>query len=776
MPLVVADRVRETTTTTGTGTITLAGAVTGYQSFSAIGNGNTTYYTINAGSQWEVGIGTYSGTGPTLSRDTVLESSNSGSLVDFAAGTKDVFVTYPAEKSISDGYGLLPIANGGTGATTAPNALTALGAYPASNPSGFTSNTGTVTSVDLTAGTGISVSGGPVTSSGAITVTNTAPDQVVSLTGAGTTVITGTYPNFTVTSNDSTTGTVTSVGGTGTVNGITLTGTVTTSGNLTLGGTLSGVNLTSQVTGTLPIANGGTNATTAADALTSLGAYPASNPSGYTSNTGTVTSVGGTGTVNGITLTGSVTASGNLTLGGTLSGVDLTSQVTGTLPVANGGTGATSLTSGYLVKGNGTSAVSASLVYDTGTNVGIGTSSPATRLDVNGSITVRTAAGFDTSFTNPLGSGGVAMVSTTDPTAADQRLFALAFGSATYSSQVRIEAVASEAWTASNRGAYLRFNTTATGTTGQTEKMRIDSSGQVGIGTASPSAKLHVFGDTFFVNTVAGRGFQLKTIASSNGRSDNSVQYSAGDASSAEHIWGYGGAASFTERMRIDSSGNVGIGTSSPSSLGTLVVSKASSGTPIIALESLGSWNASISVNSSGNLIFSNNAATERMRIDADGDVGIGNSDPGYRLDISAADTTSGLGYGMRLRGNATANGGSMQFTDSAVTAQWAIITANTSEFRLTADGRPMTFYTNGVERARIDSSGNVGIGTSSPSYKLSVSGTAEITAAKEGVFAITDGTVSLDPNNGSIQTWTLGANRTPDRKQTGRRGSPSRS
>jgi hypothetical protein len=72
---------------------------------------------------------------------------------------------------------------------------------------------------------------------------------------------------------------------------------------------------------------------------------------------GTVTSVGGTGTVNGITLTGTVTSSGNLTLGGTLANVDLTSQVTGTLPVANGGTGATSLTANYVILGNGTSAV-----------------------------------------------------------------------------------------------------------------------------------------------------------------------------------------------------------------------------------------------------------------------------------------------------------------------------------------------------------------------------------------------------------------------------------
>jgi len=72
---------------------------------------------------------------------------------------------------------------------------------------------------------------------------------------------------------------------------------------------------------------------------------------------GSVTSVGGTGTVNGISLSGTVTSSGNLTLGGALSGVNLTSQVTGTLPVANGGTGATSMTANNVILGNGTSAV-----------------------------------------------------------------------------------------------------------------------------------------------------------------------------------------------------------------------------------------------------------------------------------------------------------------------------------------------------------------------------------------------------------------------------------
>jgi hypothetical protein len=119
MALVLADRVKDTTTTTGTGTVTLSGTPpTGFQAFSVIGDGNTTYYAIVGGSEWEVGVGTYTASGTTLARTTVLESSNSGSLVDFSAGTKDVFVTYPADKSIADGFGTLPVANGGTGATT----------------------------------------------------------------------------------------------------------------------------------------------------------------------------------------------------------------------------------------------------------------------------------------------------------------------------------------------------------------------------------------------------------------------------------------------------------------------------------------------------------------------------------------------------------------------------------------------------------------------------------------------------------------------------------
>jgi hypothetical protein len=144
MALVVADRIKETTTSTGTGTVTLAGAVAGFQSFAAVGDGNTTYYTIALGSEWEVGVGTYTSSGTTLSRDVILESSNSGSAVNFSAGTKEVFVTYPAERAVftSDAQtltnktingsdntvtnislttgvtGTLPVANGGTGVTS----------------------------------------------------------------------------------------------------------------------------------------------------------------------------------------------------------------------------------------------------------------------------------------------------------------------------------------------------------------------------------------------------------------------------------------------------------------------------------------------------------------------------------------------------------------------------------------------------------------------------------------------------------------------------------
>ena len=126
MALVLKDRVKVITATTGTGTYTLGANKTGFSDFGVIGNGNTTYYTVENGTDWEVGIGTYTVSGTTLSRDVILASSNSNAAVNWGAGNKDVFVSYPTERAVYvDGTSVfaansakLPVANGGTGQTS----------------------------------------------------------------------------------------------------------------------------------------------------------------------------------------------------------------------------------------------------------------------------------------------------------------------------------------------------------------------------------------------------------------------------------------------------------------------------------------------------------------------------------------------------------------------------------------------------------------------------------------------------------------------------------
>lgn len=139
MAIVLKDRVKVASGVTGTGTATLGSAATGFQTFAAIGTGNQTYYTIAAqsGNEWEVGVGTVTDTAGTftLSRDTVFESSNAGNLVNFSAGTKDVFVTYPAERGIyeePDGQTLIdggPITVLGSGVTVNPSLEAELGKF-----------------------------------------------------------------------------------------------------------------------------------------------------------------------------------------------------------------------------------------------------------------------------------------------------------------------------------------------------------------------------------------------------------------------------------------------------------------------------------------------------------------------------------------------------------------------------------------------------------------------------------------------------------------------
>lgn len=167
MALVLADRVNESSTTAGTGTITLAGAVSGYQSFAVIGNGNTTYYTIvnTSAGEWEVGIGTYTSSGTTLSRDTVLASSAGGTTkVSFSAGTKNVFCDYPAGRSVYQ--------DAATNVTL-PSNLSIGGAIMTS---------GTTVSANFTINSGVNgLSVGPITINPGISVTVTPGQRWVVL-------------------------------------------------------------------------------------------------------------------------------------------------------------------------------------------------------------------------------------------------------------------------------------------------------------------------------------------------------------------------------------------------------------------------------------------------------------------------------------------------------------------------------------------------------------------------------------------------------------------
>ena len=172
MAFAIADRVQETTVTQGTGTVVLAGAVVGYQSFAAIGNLNTTYYTIadQAGANWEVGVGTYYLANTSLARTTILSSSNSNAAVNFGVGTKAVFVTYPAERATyADSSNITTITNFAssnvliTGGTISGANFTGLGTMATQNANAVTITGGTLNNVTIGATTANTIVGTTIT-------------------------------------------------------------------------------------------------------------------------------------------------------------------------------------------------------------------------------------------------------------------------------------------------------------------------------------------------------------------------------------------------------------------------------------------------------------------------------------------------------------------------------------------------------------------------------------------------------------------------------------
>jgi hypothetical protein len=210
MALVVADRVKETTTTTGTGAITLAGAETNFVTFSSVlSNADTTYYAIvdNTNSAFEVGLGTYASSGNTITRTTIISSSNSNNAVDLQAGSKDVFVTLPSNKfPLLDASGNVDINGGTIDGTTIGGSSAAAGTFTTANATTVDTTNIEATNIKAKDGTSagsIADSTGVVTiASSVLTTTDINGGTADGVTIGGSTAAAGTFTTFTSTGID----------------------------------------------------------------------------------------------------------------------------------------------------------------------------------------------------------------------------------------------------------------------------------------------------------------------------------------------------------------------------------------------------------------------------------------------------------------------------------------------------------------------------------------------------------------------------------------------